>query len=514
MTGPPFGASIGEPIGPAIDEPTGPAIGGTTRRPIGPAVAIPVWRLLAVCAAGWLAGCGGRCPEVAAAKQSLLANRTTAPGPHLEIQIPLARANALLTELVRDPPITVPIRLPGPSDAPEPLGAMIGAHALTAVAREVQLRPAADDRLRFALRIELDDDRQPVTTLAIETEVTPVLVRDHGTTTMIVGFGPDNLLAVRPVLDGDAERMLGDAVARWLPPAIRDHVPRAVIDRAAGTLGEHLTGAAYQALQKTLLRRLGELTQLRLQLPELPIAKLALRSTATPTERLTIELTTDLPVRRGLVAAPAAAGPAGPAGDEITVRISGSTAAELANWAIDHGRLPQHYTRGLKPKPDGEFRPWLDYVAEDTRRPLKIHVFQEQGGCSYFRVGLRPALSITAGTGTPGTGTPGTGTPGTPGTGTPGTGTPGDQIEVATHDQWVETARASPVLEVALWLKQLLRGAVDESRKAAARTQLTIGGRTFTTRVVGAAVTADGELSLALQLTGVPPVHPTQPTVR
>jgi hypothetical protein len=432
-------------------------------------------RALGVIVAAWLAGCGGRCPEIAAVKRSLIERTAIAPGPHAQVRIPLDRANAFVAELLRDQPLAVAIELP--SLGPIPLTT----HALTAVAREVRLRPAPADRLRFAMRIEIDDAQQPVTTLAIETEVTPVVVRDHGVTELVAGFGPENLVAIQPVLDAGAARALGETVARWLPPAVRDHLPRSVLDGAAGALGAHLTGAAYHLLQTTLLRRLGEVTRLRIRLPELPIARVALRSDAAPdapdTAALTLDLTTELAVRDGLAAAPAAS-------DEITVRISGSTAAELANWSIDHGHLPQRYTRDLEPRPDGEFRPRLDYLAGDPVRPLKIHVFQERGGCSYFRVGLRLQLQIA-----------------------------GDRLEVTTLDQRVETADASALLELALWVKQLIQGSVDRSRRAAAHTQLTIGGRTFTTRAVGAAV-ADGELRFALRLSSDRPAQATQPVVR
>ncbi|HET7499639.1 MAG TPA: hypothetical protein VFK02_01505 [Kofleriaceae bacterium] len=424
----------------------------------------------------WLAGagCGGRCAEIAATRRALDERSAIAPAPHVQLQIPLARANAFLAELLRDQPVSVPIELPR-----LPLAAL-SLNELTAIAREVRLRPAGPDRLRFALRIELDDAQQPVTTLAIETEVAPVVVRDHGVTELVTGFGPDNLVAVQPVLDPGAERALGDAIARWLPPAVRDRLPRDVLDAAAGELGGHLTGAAYKVLQTTLLRRLGELTRLRLRLPDLPIARTQLRSQAAPDERLTIDLTTDLPVRRGL----AGAVPGAPASDEILVRVSGSTASELANWAIEHGLLPRRYTRGLEPRPDGEFRPRLDYLAEDRTRPVKIHVFQERGGCSYFRVGLRLALAIA-----------------------------GDRLEVATRDQLVESASASPVIGAALWLKQLIWGSVDRSRQAAAHTRLTLGGQTFTTRAVRAAV-ADDELQFELQFTHEPAPQATRPVVR
>jgi hypothetical protein len=427
--------------------------------------------MIVMIAAAALAGCGSRCPEIAAAKRRLTERTAIAPGPHVQVRIPLERANAFIAELLHDQPLAVPIELPSLGPLTLPI------HELTAIAREVRVRPAPPDRLRFAMRIEIDDAQQPVTTLAIETEVTPAVVREHGVTELVTGFGPENLIAVQPELGPDAERALGAAVARWLPPAVRDRLPRSMVDRAARELGTHLTGAAYKVLQTTLLRRLGEVTRLRLRLPDLPIARATLRSSGAPREALTIDLVTDLPVRRGLPAE-------GPGGDEILVRISGSTAAELANWAIEHAHLPDHYTRGLEPAPDGEFRPRFDDLADDRVRPVKIHVFQERGGCSYFQVGLRLEMQIA-----------------------------GDQLEVSTLDQLVEIAHASKVIELALWLKQLVQGSVDRSRQAAAHTRLTVGGRTLTTRAVRAAVNGD-ELQFELQLSSTAPPQPSHPVVR
>ncbi len=427
-------------------------------------------RVLVMIAAGWLAGCGSRCPEIAATRRALVERTAIAPGPHVEVRSPLDRANAFIAELLRDQPLAVPIELPG-------LGLALSSHELTAVAREVRVRPALPDRIRFAIRIEIEDAQQPVTTLAVETEVTPTVARGNGITELVTGFGPENLIAVTPELGPRAERALGDAIARWLPPVVRDRLPRSVLDRGARELASYLTGRAYRVLQATLLRRLGEVTRLRLRLPDLPIASATLRSSATPTEALTIDLATDLPVRRGLTASP-------PAGDEVMVRLSGSTATELANWAIERGHLPQHYTRSLEPKPDGEYRPYVDYLATDRARPVKIHVFQDRGGCSYFQVGLRLEMRII-----------------------------GDKLEVSALDRIVESADASVPIEIALWLKQLIQGSVDRSRQAAAHTQLTVGGRSFTTRAVRAAV-VDDELQFELQFSSVAPPQATFPVVR
>lgn len=445
-------------MNPAVWSPAGP-IAATYVLVMGRPILV-LGALLAVVAPS--GGCGARCPEIAAAKRALVERTATTPGPHVEVRIPLDRANAFIAELLAAEPLAVPIELPRLGPIALPL------RDVTAIAREVRLRPARPDHVRFALRVEIADGGQPLTTLAVETEVKPAVVHAGGVTELVAGFGADNLVAVAPELGPDAERALGDAIARRLPTALRDQLPRTTVERGARELATYLTSAAYQALQKTLLHRLGEVTRLRIRLPDVPIASTTLRSSSAPAEALTIGIATDLPVRAALAAAE-------PTGGEVTVRISSSTASELANWAVDHGHLPQHYTRNLEPRPDGEFRPRFDYLAGDPVRPVKIHVFQDRGGCSYFQVGLRLQLRIVD-----------------------------DQLEVTTLDQIVEAANASRMLEVALWVKQLLQGSIDRSRRAAAHTQLTIGGRAFQARAVAAAVVGD-DLAFELRLASAGP---------
>lgn len=412
--------------------------------------------------AGLAGGCGANCAEIAARKRELTERTAVAAGPHARVHLPFARANRLLAELVRDPALRVP--LPVPSLGPFSLAAL----ELTAVARQVELRPGAADQLRFAIELEIDDADQPVTVLTAVTDVRPQLVGAGEGCELVAGFGPDHLRSVALHLRDQDGHALVDAVARWLPPALRGSVPRAVLDAAARKLAEYLTGRAYEALRATLLRRLGEVTRLRIRLPALPIA--AIRVSSTP-DALTIDLTTDLPVRRGLAAAAPASGPA--SGD-VVVQLSESTAAELTNWSIARGHLPQHYTRGLEPRADGDYRPYFDYLAEDRRRPVKIHVFQDRNGCSYFQIGLRFEIGLA-----------------------------GDHLEVAVHDQFVEAADASTALEVALWIQQLIQGSIDSSYRAAARIELTIGGRRFAARVLGAAAIGD-DLALTLEFATAP----------
>jgi hypothetical protein len=412
------------------------------------------------------AGCGSRCAEIAARRSALLERAQVASGSHAQIRIPLARANALLAAIVRETPLRMRFRLPtiGPFTLP--------IRDLLATSREVELLPAPADRIRFAIRIAIDDAERTITTLSIVADVKPELEHTANGLELVASVGPRSLLAVKPELSQDAGHALVDAVTRWVPRAILDRLPRATLDRAVQQLAEFLSSSLYTQMRPTLLRTLGEITELRVRLPALPITTIALAPT---TDAITLDLMTDLPVRRGLTADPAAS-------EDLLLRLSGSTAAALANWSIERGHLPQHYTRELSPRPDGAYRPWFDYAAEDRRRPVKIHIFQERGGCSYFQVGLAARVEIA-----------------------------GDKLAVAIRDQLVESVAASAPIEAALWIKQLIQGSIDSSRRAAAQTRFTAGRRVFVTRVVRAAIT-DDELALALVLEpSTPPAAPIVP---
>jgi len=418
-------------------------------------------RTLALSIVVLVSGCGSRCKEVADARTALVTRAaSTHREPDLEVRVPFDRANTLLEALLHAEPLTVPLKIPdlGPIE--------VTVNGLTADVREVRLRAGAPDHLRFAVRIEIRDDEQVITTLAVVAEVRPVLERKDDAAELVIGFGPENLLALAPELGPDATRLLGAAVNRWVPAKLRDRVPRPLLDLAASRLGAHLRTTAYEQLRTTLLHRLGELTRLRLQLPDVPVANVTIRSTD---RTLVVGIATALPVRRGLT-------PQGQAEDaadaDVSVRISGSAVAELANWAIEHGHAPRWYDRSLKPRPDGELRPRFDYVAEDRGHPLKVYAFQERGGCSYFRVGVRPAVAMD-----------------------------GERVKATVLDRELERRSASPVIEWLAWMKYFLTGWVDRSKQVAAHTRLVAGHRALETRVVGASLGHD-ELSFTLRFVG------------
>lgn len=467
-------------------------------------------------------GCGGgsRCAEVAQVRDALKA-RTGAPdrGADLRVSLPLHRVNELIAGALAEQALAVELPFPDLG----PLRLFTSFISLSVVVKQVQVFPGPHDLLRMAVQLELRDgvaaekpqelpgvpsQEQLAETgkllleLSLVADVRPGLERGiivesslneeaaaAGLEELGVRFSLDDVRDVKPSLPPGAQEALVGALKRWLPRKVRDLQPDAFYSSLAKRFGEHLVNATYHRLHQGLLARLGELTSVHLALPQLPIAEAVLRtvewaaatpaspssagaSPTTPAASLIVELRTTLPVRRGL----APLRPSDPASaralaGDFAIQLSPSATAELANWSIARGLAPRWYTRGLSPSPTGEFRPRFDHLAEDPAHPFQIYAFQERGGCSYFRVGVRGALAMD-----------------------------GSKLQATALDRSFEAASASPLLEVAAWVKYALFGSVDQSRRLAAATRLSIGARAFDAAVTGASLAPD-ELRFSLQLT-------------
>jgi hypothetical protein len=402
--------------------------------------------------------CSSPCRAIAAERDALRARTGRARTPHARVQVPYGEANRVLAEVLADPPaVPIATRRLGP------LQPFVG--ELHAVPRSMVLAPARPGRVRIDLRIEVRDHGGELVTLKATTEVEPVLARaQDGRQQLVIALGAEQVLRFEPELGPRADAALGQLLESRLPGPVRGRIPHAMIDRAAGELLGELVEHGYRLLRRPLLRRLGELTAIRVRLPDLPVARVDVRSTVIGAPALELELHTPLPVRAGLSDAPPA-----PA-DAVAVQIAGSTVAELANWAVDRGVLPRRYTRSGKPDPDGPFVPHIDWRPDDPHRPLVVHLFQVERGCAHFQVGARPLLAVR------------------------------DGMLVATlRDRRLERAQGPPLVRMAAWLKRLVERSIDRSRKAAAATQVTVGGRVLATQLTRAEV-AGNEVHFALRL--------------
>ncbi len=408
-----------------------------------------------------ISGCGGsRCRAVGHARADL-SHARTARTADVRVVVPYARANAVIADALRDRPLVVPVESPGWAS----LLPGVPDIALETTVTELALRPTrTPGRVRFALHLRVTDttagsgDDARIGDLDAVIEVLPSVKRTT-TTELVFGIDPQALVRAKPSLGPDTETRLRAAIEHRIPAALRGKLPSGATATAARRLAGHLLGRAWDLVRTRLGPRIGDVTTLRLRLPAVPIANLAVASTPNA---VVVDIESSLPVRRGLAPRSVGASP-----DDVEVTISGSAAAELANWAIDRGYAPTWYTRDLKPSSTGEFHPRFDYLAGDGH-PIKVYSFQDRGGCSFFRVGVEARVALDR-----------------------------DRLEVTAIDRDLEASAANPVIAAGAWAKFFLFGWVDQSKRVAATTRLTIGKRVLETRVVSAAL-ANDELRFAL----------------
>lgn len=399
-------------------------------------------------------GCGNRCKDVEHARAVLARHGVANRGADVRVTVPYDQANGVIAGLLAQEPVTMEL-------APALRLFPVDIKPVAIVREAVLQKDGAANMVRLATRFEIREGDTVITDVTATIEVQPVIVGGR----LVIGFGPQNLVRVKPTLGPEAKQTLGRTVDRWVPERLRSKIPKLALDAAAKQLGVELTETAWDALRGTLLNRLGEVTRVQLRLPDVPVAKHQI--TSTP-QGLVVDLETNLPVRKGLA-------PSTPiVGTDVGVRISASAAAELANWALDQGHAPQRYNRNLKPSVTGDYQPRFDYVAEDRQHPLKVYSFQTRGGCSYHKVGVRGAIALQ-----------------------------GDSLKATVLDRELESQSANPVIELGAWTQYFFAGWVDRSKRVAAHTQLAVGNRTLSTRLTKAAIDAD-ELVFELRLEAGP----------
>jgi hypothetical protein len=421
-----------------------------------PARATSLVATIAIAAAA-LAGCGGRCAKVADARAAAMARPPAAAGPHLRVRLPFALVNAVVADaLAAVAPVPVTLAELGPL-----ADAVLG---VTAAPRALRLAPAGADRVRVELTIELRDRDGVLLALTAAGELAPEIERTDDRVAIAIGLAPAQLDRLAIELGADARATLGAALAARLPAAARARVPGFVLDAIAAAAVEELTSVTWAVLRRTLLPRLGELTRVRVALPPLPVAALALSSTSAGEPALELGVVTSLPVRAAVTA-----GDAPLRADAIELAASGSALAELASWAIAAGRAPARYDRSLHPEPDGDYVPRLDWRAGHPR-PLVVHVDRVEDGCEWFTVGVTPFAALRGG-----------------------------QVIAGARTRTFERVIGPAYLHVAAWLKELLQRAV--SRRAAAAIAVTVGDRRVDAALVdlvldGAGVRATATLAV------------------
>lgn len=408
--------------------------------------------------------CAGPCKTLEADLRAL----RDAPGavttaPHARVQIPFAVANQLLADALQPPPeIAVPLARLGP------LAQVIS--DVRAIPREVTLGPAATPgRVHASVLVELVDRAGELLSIRASGDVAPGLERAGGEDgALVVAFDATQLSRLEPELGPRAAEQLGARLAARLPDSVRP--PRFIIDRVASAVVEEAIDQGYRLLNGTLSPRLRERMRLRVELPDVPLARVDLASTQ---DAIALDIFTTLPVHTGVV-------PAQPVADAILVQIAGDTATQAANWGITHGRLPPRYTRKLQPARDGAYVPHFEWRAGDPERPLVVHMFRVEGGCAHFTVGLRPRIEVVGG-----------------------------KVRAWIDNRRLEHADGPLVIELLARTKSLVERSTSSKKQGPGSVRFTVANRELTTRLLRAEIVGDElRAAMALEIAPAPPRAP------
>jgi len=426
-------------------------------------IAITVPRLAAVLAAalllaGLLPGCGATCDRIEEDRERFLKREATNTDTHVEVLVPFAVAERLVApQVTAVKPIAV--KVPGLGKLAEYFG------EITVAPTGVALRPAAADHIGFHLDFEVRSDGKRAFAMYLETEVRPEI--DLAAGKVALGFTPEVLEQAKPGIAKDAGKDLGGLIYGRIPSLARVLIPRSMVDAAAGSAVEALVKNFYPKAKEKMLPKLAETSRFELTLPEVPLAAVALTSTAEGGGHLRLALTTSLPVRAGVAEAPGDA--AAPAGENVTVRMSGSTVAELVNWAMGKGLLPNRFDSKGKAKKNGELRPGLDWKRGE-KRPMRVYLWDLDKPCMRITMSAKPSVQVVDG-----------------------------KLAIEAVDTETDDVEASAFTKVGVWFYILWKDAMKLNQKTSSTMTVVMAGQEVEISVVKAAVERD-ELTLEVGL--------------
>ena len=399
-------------------------------------------------------GCASACKRVAADRQAFLQREASASAPQLLLALPLAPLSQELTRrLSRVKPVRVPLPELGIGGVDLPLG------SLSARLHSIILLPAAPEHLAFRARVNLSAGNQTVTTIDLEAEFRPRLDVANGV--VDVAVTPADIARVRPTIPASERKRLGDFLYGQVPAMARRFVNRQAVDGLVERLADDLLGGSWPLIRDNLLGDVGTLTEFSIDLPELPLAAIGLRSTDAD---LLLAITSDLP----------AAGLTSLARDPNTpatlpqLRISGSAVAELVHWQMAEGAIPGRYTREGVASPRGTFEAGATW--EPGQRPLKLHVWDSTKECAYVQFGGTPRVSVGGG-----------------------------ELAVAVNDATIEESKGSAKVRAALWFRRLGHQTFAVSESTAANVRFELFGAQMRATATSASLTND-ILTLGLTL--------------
>ncbi len=401
-----------------------------------------------------LSGCAAAaCTKVRDEHRAFDRRRGPANAAQLVVAVPLATLSQSLSfPLSRLAPITVPM-----PDLDLPID--LGLGDLAVALHSVQVLPAPEGQLGLRARFVLRSRGRDVTAIDLEATVAPQIAPEGGSVRL--SLRPQDLLRVRPSLPPAERERFAAFVADLLPPAARALVG-GKLDKLADQALTSFVERSFPRVRDGLLGHLKTLVDLEIDLPPVPLARVALRSSPADLE---LWLYTTLPAA-GLAPGPARA----PGGDVrlVQVRMSGGTAAELANQAMARGQIPARYDLAGEPSPTGEFTAGVAWQAGP--RPLRLHAWKESGVCAHVLFAGTPNINATRG-----------------------------ELGITVPDAQVERITGSARARIAAWYSGLGKQTFAFTQAIAGATAFDLLGVDYDATPVRAAVVAD-DVVIDLQL--------------
>lgn len=402
-------------------------------------------------------GCAASVCSRVRAEHDAFVRRGAQAGPHVAVAVPFATlSQGVQRSLAAGRPVQVPL----PDLGPVELG------SLTASLRSVAFREAPPGQVGVRVTVALASGGRPVTALELDVAAAPQL--DPGAGVVRVRLRARDLVQVRPSLSPAERRRFAEFLLGLVPASARGLVGREQVEDLADRFLREIVGGRWPQIRDGLLAGTEELVDAEIVLPDLPVARFELRSSAADLE---VWAHTSLPAES------LAPGPARPPGVDarlVALRMSGGTAAALVNAAMASGEVPARYDREGRPDPRGELVAGAAWRAGE--RPFKLHAWSLQGTCARLSFGGTPTLAARGG-----------------------------QLEVSVPDGALEEVKGSLKARAGVWFAGLGRQTFAVSQAVASATEFELAAVRYRATVVAAAVTG-AELVLSLALAEAPRV--------
>jgi hypothetical protein len=418
--------------------------------------------LLALLAASMVAvgvGCGTPCVQIARDRDAFQARQATANGePHFVASVPLDMVNQMIEPRVR-------AIAPLPLDLPS--GGILEGYldGFVLQPRQATLVPGERGLVGIVVLLDVVRRGQAIFSLRLEGEIQPRL--DSSRRRVEVELRLEDFRSMEPQISPGAAENLAESLGQMIPGMVRMLIPPGAITAAAGTITSFILSSAYPLLRDRLFAGLEPIARFAIDLPEIPIESISFSTSAAAGGQLVLSGVTSLPVSSGV-------GPGAelePSAQGIAMVMSGSAVAELANWGMAEGRLPQRFDEQGRPQSDGPYEVALAWSQEEgERRPLRVHVWRLQDRCLRAVLSARPDLRLEGG-----------------------------EVVLDVQDRHVDVLEGPPMAEIARWFAPIWLRAMNHAQRVASTFVLDAGGRPLRARVISIERTGDA-IRLGLDL--------------